>query len=55
MKSILSSKTVWYAILTGVASTIALLATSYPEVAALGIANSLAVFVLRIVTTEAIQ
>lgn len=55
MKSIFSSKTVWYAILTGVASTIALLATSYPDVAMLGIVNSICVFLLRLGTYKGLE
>lgn len=55
MKSILASKTVWYAILTGVGSTVALLATSYPDIALLGIANSVCVFLLRLVTYKAVE
>lgn len=55
MKSLLESKTFWYAIVVGVAATIAALSSGYPEIAGLAVANTIAQVVLRLVTVSQVK
>jgi len=55
MKSLFHSRTFWVAVLQAVAGTIAVFATSYPEVGALLVAKSLLDVYLRIVTTTQVK
>jgi hypothetical protein len=55
MKNWYKSRTIWYAILTGVAGIVAAFATEYPEITVLASIKAVAVFVLRVITNESIK
>ena len=54
MKKWYQSKTIWYAIITGMAGIIAVFQTQYPEIGALAVANSIITVILRALTTSSI-
>lgn len=54
-KSWYKSKTIWYAIITGIGGIVATFATQYPDVGALAFANSIFVLLLRVMTEDGIK
>jgi hypothetical protein len=55
MKKWYSSRTIWFAIITGIAGVITAFATQFPEVGWLITLASMANVVLRLVTTQEIK
>lgn len=55
MKQWYQSRTLWYAILSGLAGVLAVLMTSYPEIGWLAITNAAIVAVLRAITTNPVK
>lgn len=54
MKQWYTSKTLWYAILSGLAGVLTVLMTSYPDLGWLAIANAAIVAILRALTNTRI-
>lgn len=50
-----TSKTVWYAILSGIAMIVTAFYTQYPDIAVLGTINSIITIALRFTTVQPIQ
>ncbi len=49
------SRTIWYAIITGISGSVEAFHTQYPELALLSLINMLLIVALRTITTTQIQ
>lgn len=54
MKNVLKSKTVWIAVLQGIAGVVVVLQTQYPELGYVAIGKSLVDIGLRFLTTQSV-